>query len=310
MSRPVIIRNGNKSVLNVKDKSKKYIFFGNLYHQYFSSLNILTFDISVNDYGGIVLYENNPIGVIGVPSSVTGDESIRIISIFNMTLDTPETGTSSTEYKMKNPDGSFLSHISEFTGPFWDNNNKGPTTYNPPFIDGWHDYNVLINLSDTYLKTKGIDWRTYTLSSLPNLTSNARGYSPAALAIWRYNPISYILDMSGYWYMPSMHELIEEGVNLSKIDAGFAQIKNTYNIGTGQVPCFRGVEYSPNSYYASRFIGTQSGYGGNSSKYNVYHKYNRSQYYATAADNGMAQAWCKLIKENGNWILDPNYHID
>jgi len=189
-----------------------------------------SFDISVDDYGGVVIYKDNPIGVIGVPSSVTGDGSIRIISIFNMDPNLPEVGTTSDD-TFKCPDESFLNYNALFTGPYVDNNNS-LNSYNPPFVDGWHDHSVLIQLSDN----SGLagDWRT--AAAVPNSSARNRGYAPAALCAWRYNPISSVLDMQGYWYLPSLHELIEEGLHLSAIDAGMATIKTEYDIGLGRVP--------------------------------------------------------------------------
>jgi len=139
MSREVILLNNHKKVIDISDMSS-VAFFGNDYH-FFPSRSP-EFDISSDDYGGIVKYKGKPLGVIGVPSSVTGDDSIRVISLFNMDCDHPETGTESSRVVMRNSDGSFMSHTSEFTGPYWNSNNSGPTTYNPPFIDGWHDHNV------------------------------------------------------------------------------------------------------------------------------------------------------------------------
>ena len=303
MSREVILLNNHKKVIDISGMDS-VAFFGNEYH--FLPSRIQTFDISSDDYGGVVCFQGNPLGVIGVPSSVTGDDSIRVISLFNMDYDHPETGTESSRVTMRNSDASFIAYKTEFTGPYWDNNNSGPTTYNPPFIDGWHDHNVQIQLSDS--SGQAGSWRTS--NTIPHADVQNRGYSPASLCCWRYNPISEVLDMQGYWYLPSMHELIEEGVHLDKIDAGALTVKNTYNVGIGRIPYDTSNYADPYSYWASRFIGSQTSWGGNSSKYDVKFKYNRSQYYATAADPGQAQAWCKLIKNGSKWILDPAYHIN
>lgn len=302
MSRPVIIRNGSKSIQNISDKSDKLIELGNQYHIYFNSLDIPCFDISIDDYGGVVTIKNKPIGVIGVPSSVTGDNSIRVISLFNMDYNNPDSGTSSTDLTMRHPDEYFLNYKSLFTGPRISNNNK-VTSYTGTFVDGWHDHNVTIQLSDN--NTPG--WRTsYTIA---NSELRNRKNSPAALCTWRYNPAPSVLNMQGYWYMPSMHELIEEGAHLSQIDAGALIIKNTYNIGIGRIPCDTTAYTNPKSYWSSTYLGDQVSYGGNAAKYDVKFQYSRSQYYGSAQDPGMVQAWCKLIKENGKWILDPTYHI-
>jgi len=80
-----------------------------------------------------------------------------------MDYDHPETGTESSRVTMRNSDGSFLSHKSEFTGPYWDNSNYR-TDYTPPFVDGWHDHNVQIQLSDS--SGQAGSWRTS--STLPH----------------------------------------------------------------------------------------------------------------------------------------------
>jgi hypothetical protein len=87
-----------------------------------------------------------------------------------------------------------------------------------------------------------------------------------------------------------MHELIEEANHLTDINAGANIVKNTYNVGIGRIPYDDSSTYNNNkSYWESTFIGKQSGgVGGNSGKYNIKFKRNRSRYFATSQDSGIA----------------------
>lgn len=98
MSRPVIIKNGLKTVINVKDKDEKAMHFGHNYHLVFNDLKVYSFDVSDDSPGGIVTHKGNPFGIVGIPSSVTGDQSIRILSIHNMSIKTPDDGSDSVDY--------------------------------------------------------------------------------------------------------------------------------------------------------------------------------------------------------------------
>lgn len=51
-------------------------------------------------------------------------------------------------------------------------------------------------------------------------------------------------------------------------------------------------------------------YGGRVGKYSIYNNAANWTNYSSAQDTNTVQAWCKLIKDNGEWILDPTYHID
>ena len=51
-------------------------------------------------------------------------------------------------------------------------------------------------------------------------------------------------------------------------------------------------------------------YGGRVGKYSIYNNAANWTNYSSAQDTNTIQAWCKLIKEKGKWILDPTYHID
>ena len=90
MSREVILLNNHKKVIDISDMGS-IAFLGNDYH--FFSSRIPTFDISSDDYGGIVTFKGKPFGVIGVPSSVTGDDSIRIMSVALMSGLNPKNGS-------------------------------------------------------------------------------------------------------------------------------------------------------------------------------------------------------------------------
>ena len=98
MSRPVIIRNGSNPVINVKDKSEKLIRLGSQYHIYMKNLDIPTFDLSSESIGGIVTYKDKPFGIVGVDSTITGDNSIRVISLANMSGLHPKTGSTSLTF--------------------------------------------------------------------------------------------------------------------------------------------------------------------------------------------------------------------
>jgi hypothetical protein len=93
MSRPVLIRNGNNSVKNIKDKTSKTVIFGNDYHVYLRSLEIPVFDLSSEQPGGIVTYNNKLFGIVVVPQTITGDNSIRIMAVPVMSGLHPSTGS-------------------------------------------------------------------------------------------------------------------------------------------------------------------------------------------------------------------------
>lgn len=84
MSRPVIIRKGRDSVKNVKDKTSKTMMFGNDYHICLRSLEIPAFTLSSEEPGGIVTYNNKLFGIVVVPQSITGDNSVRIMAVPSM----------------------------------------------------------------------------------------------------------------------------------------------------------------------------------------------------------------------------------
>lgn len=163
MSRPILIRNGSSSVKNVKDKSEKLIEFGNQYHICFGSLDIPTFDLTSESIGGIVTYKNNPFGVVGVDSTITGDNSIRVMSIALMSGLHPKTGSMSLTF----------SNDENIVCICFQNNNYAST--NPPlntyeektipstinssnFYDGWARHKIWIDLTDS--RAVRPNWRT------------------------------------------------------------------------------------------------------------------------------------------------------
>lgn len=308
MTKPVYILKGSNYKVKKISPEYKETYFGSSYH-FINKDDFPIFTVSSETYGGIVKYKNNPIGVVTIPASITNDDSIRIVSIYNMSYTSPDTGTLNTE-TMKCPCGKFANYQSRFVNRF-DATQKTYTASNFPvksYQDGWVDYKVLIELSDSLLSASAgteKQWRTTS-----QLNNNTNVYATAALAAWRYNPISSILNMQGYWYIPSWFELFHEYLNQSAINQGFSQIKTDYDIGLGRIPYYTGNDRTQYSYWGSTYKNYQSTWGGNCCKLNVRTGFNTSTYYGTSSDPGMAQAFLKLIKDKGKWILDPNYHID
>ena len=164
MSRPVIIRNGSNSVINVKDKTGKLIEFGNQYHVYFGSLDIPSFDLTSESIGGIVTYKNKPFGVVGVDSTITGDNSIRVISIALMSGNDPKNGSTDISSFVDNKN---LTCICFQNGNFASTNpplntyeeKSIPSTINSSnFYDGFLRHKIWIDLTDS--RAVRPNWRT------------------------------------------------------------------------------------------------------------------------------------------------------
>lgn len=242
MSRPILIRNGNKPIKNVKDKSEKLIEFGNQYHVYFGSLDIPSFDLTSESIGGIVTYKNKPFGVVGVDSTITGDNSVRVMSIALMSGNDPKNGSTDISSFVENKNltcicfqyGSFAS-----TNPPLNTYEEKsiPSTINSSnFYDGFLRHKIWIDLTDS--RAVRPNWRTdeqiLTVSAANSGRVN-RGFSEGHMCTWRYSPING-LDTTGYWYVPGLYELAIEGRNKSTINASFEQILSEYNYGPGRIP--------------------------------------------------------------------------
>lgn len=169
MSRPVIIRNGASGVKNVKDKNEKLLMFGSQYHIVFDSMLIASFDVSEDAPGGIVTYKGRPFGVVGVPSSITGDDSIRILSIHNMSIKTPDDGSDSVDYRDTTDVVMFgatycpprWSVGANFTGTYYSQSKEYSTPLSSIYYcDGFHDHKEWIRINDYYDRLP--NWRTRT----------------------------------------------------------------------------------------------------------------------------------------------------
>jgi hypothetical protein len=126
------------------------------------------------------------------------------------------------------------------------------------------------------------------------------------MCTWRYSPIDE-LDTTGYWYVPGLYELAIEGRNKTTIESSFAQIFSQYNYGPGRIP-YR-TDSRMDGFMTSDY-NNPNWYGGRVGKYSMYTNSPNWTNYSSAQDGNTVQAWCKLIKEKGKWILDPTYHID
>lgn len=121
------------------------------------------------------------------------------------------------------------------------------------------------------------------------------------MCCWRFSPIPEI-DTTGYWYIPSVKELRCEYENRTQINSAYSITNSLYNTGVTSIwnRNFRTSDYNYN-YDGS--------WGGRCGVYNPSVGNTGTSARATV-DPNTVQAFCKLIKDNGDWILDPNYHID
>lgn len=78
-----------------------------------------------------------------------------------------------------------------------------------------------------------------------------------------------------------------------------------YDYGPGIIP-YRTATYDG---FMTSDYDNSSWYGGRVGKYSI-NTGNIRPSYDSVQDTNTVQAWCKLIKDNGKWILDPAYHID
>lgn len=268
---------------------------------------------------GNIVYVNNransvsiPIGVIAVDNTITKDNSIRVIALRNMDPSNPVTGTLNSELRIGCGFGMDSSRFV-FTGPY--STSSSYTSFNEgvdTFIDGWHDHKVLIDATDYYNNVQ--NWRT--ASTLPNRFGTAggndgfRGYSQAAMSAWRYNPAVDYISTEGYWYLPSLHELIITYQHKSTINNTFANITtnygSTYSIGRIPYP----VDNDKDGYWASTQSHTdRSQYGGQSAKFDIYRGVNKTGSYSSAQDGTIAIAYIKFNVIDNKIQLDENYHI-
>lgn len=309
MSRPVLIFNGSNKVKDFSGMGS-CARIGNSYH--FTPDRVHTFNLTSEDIGGIVTYKGNPFGVVGVPASITGDGSIRIMSIALMAIKNLKYGDTSgnpnstigslmncctryDNYGSTNP--PLNSYISNYKLSL-------PTTINSSnFVDGWARHKIWIQITDE--KNTLPNWRTISeLTKLSASASQNRGYSDSNICCWRYSPIDE-LDTTGYWYTPSGLELKVEANNKSIINQSFSTIKTLYDIGIGRIPY---IENGSDGFMTGDY-GYSTWYGGAVGKYSIYNNSSTSNF-ASVQDGNTVQAWCKLIKDKGHWILDPTYHID
>lgn len=132
------------------------------------------------------------------------------------------------------------------------------------------------------------------------------------MVCWRYNPVKEVLDTQGYWYWPGFYELVYEAKNATAIDNALAYIKTTYNKGIGGLMKNSSLNSTGNEgYFSSAYKYNEfESYGGRVGKYHVGYDRNFTQWGSCPPDAGMVQAWCKLMKVNRKWVLDPAYHID
>lgn len=327
MSRPVLIRNGSNSVKNVKDKSEKLISFGNQYHIYMKSLDIPVFDLSSEQPGGIVTYNNKLFGIVVVPQTITGDNSIRIMAVPVMSGLHPSTGS----YSRTNRDNEtaictgflYRSGLKAYSfnqtkynilnQHYSDQANKyNVTVTSANFYDGFAAHKMWIQLGDEIGNFQ--NWRTAVeiletalnqpgpdIAAKYHGSRQERGYSEGNMCCWRFSPISDI-DTSGYWYMPSIKELRCEYENRTQINSAFSETNNLYNTGVTSIwnRNFRTPDYDYSDNVA---------WGGSVGLYNPYTS-SKGISLRASVDPNTVQAFCKLIKENGKWILDPTYHID
>lgn len=325
MTRPVYILNKNKKVKDI-GAQEKTVFFGSDYH--FTAINIPTFDLTSENPGGIVTYKNQLFGVVVVPQSITGDNSIRIMSVPLMSGLHPQTGSYSTTrttnennintgflyksgLKAYPFDQTLYNKLNQHFDYYYRNYNANCTSSN--FYDGHEEHSVWLQLTDSL----GFfpNWRTaneYLQTPLnqagPDVPANRhgsrqeRGYSDGNMCCWRFSPCNG-LDSTGYWYVPSQRELKAESMNASVIINAIATIDSIYNIGFQSIPL--GKEGFVSSEYTST---SNTDWGGLNGKYSV----TKSARVGSdgTVDPNLVQAFCKLIKVNDKWMLDPSYHID
>lgn len=290
------------------------------------------FSLTSEQPGGIVTYKNKLFGIVAVPSSICGENSVRIISIPVMSIKTPKYGSKVTTqdptdnwfnsgflYRSGLTYYGFDSTIYSQLNNGWTQNSISTTASN--FVDGHTKHKIWVQLSDTNNKLPG--WRTvesYTqqptnvagvdIGASAHGARQNQGYSLGHMCAWRFSPIDEI-DTTGFWYVPSLYELSYEKANITAINNGFSQANNLYNSGVSQVMRLRTDQYE--GYMSNDYNNNyQGGWGGALTKYSVYNNgyTNRTGYSSATVDYNSVQAWCKLIKENGKWILDPSYHID
>ena len=255
MSRPVIIRNGSKTVKNIKDNTSKTVIFGNNYHIYLTSTETPVFTLSSEEPGGLVTYKNKLFGIVVVPQSITGDNSIRIMSAPLMSGLHPTDGSYSTSAigneNMINTGFLYRSGLKAYS---YDSNiynilsfhyfDRSPAEVSSSnFYDGFATHQVWLQLTDSINNFP--NWRTateYLQSALnqagPDVAANRhgsrqeRGYSEGNMCCWRFSPVPDI-DTTGYWYIPSYRELRCEYLYRNSITTAYKQIYSLYNLGNG-----------------------------------------------------------------------------
>ena len=153
--------NNHKKVIDISGMGSAAMF-GDDYH--FLPSRIPTFDLTSESIGGIVTYKNKPFGVVGVDASITGDGSIRIMSINNMSIKYLKTGTSSLTFN--DTYGNLMNcctHYNDFssTNPPLNtySNMSVPSTINSSnFEDGWARHKIWLDITDTNATMP--NWRT------------------------------------------------------------------------------------------------------------------------------------------------------
>ena len=260
MSKPIIIRNGNKPIKNVKDKTTKGVLFGNEYHIWFRSLEIPSFTLSSEQPGGIVTCNNNLFGIVVVPQSITNDNSIRIVAVPVMSGLHPSDGSYSRTFsnnetaicsgflyrsglKAYGYDSAKANILFQHYNDWVNNYNKTVTSAN--FYDGHSAHKVWIELGDEIGNFPG--WRTATeylqtalnqagpdISASYHGSRQERGYSEGNMCCWRFSPIPGV-DTTGYWYMPSVKELRCEYENRTQINSAISETNTLYNTGVTNI---------------------------------------------------------------------------
>ena len=312
MSKMLLLKN-HKPVIGMAKNNTEYT--GCYHNGQCFFIKSTPFSASAFTIGNIVYCYNVPFGVIAVDNTITKDNSIRVVALKNMSCSNPDNGTLSNTSTVRMACGFKMNASTyQFTGPTNQSTfDEGVDT----FIDGHHDHAVLLQATDD--NNKYPNWRTD--STIPKGTNQSgttggnRGFSDAAMCSWRYNPISSLYSTQGYWYVPSLHELIIAHQHLSAINDAYLSIQNdfgsSYSIGRMPYTTSTGNEGKQLAYWASAHTETvNSTWGGANAKYNIYSGQSLLGSYSSGGDLGLCIPFIKFNIQHNKLFLDETYHIN
>lgn len=159
-------------------------------------------------------FEGTPIGVVVIPTShdVYGNGSCGVLSLVNMSCQTPDTGTTANETITYGGYGLVPADVCDIT-----------------LVDGSINSEILVNKSN-----KIPTWKTDETISNDGFPETETVMSfPAACCCWRYHTLG---TKQGDWYLPSV-------IELKRINTVLAELQNTYETIPEQLVPFNNKDH-------------------------------------------------------------------